>query len=381
MWSFISPVVYTYFVYPLITIGMAKRKEVQKKEKEPIIPKLSILIAAHNEELVIESKIKSILSSKYPIDEIEIIIGTDNCTDNTDKIIQGYANQHKVIKHVKFEKRSGKIKIINALFDKALGEILVLTDANVLFTEHTLSTLIQHFSDSKIGLLDSNMQNYGLKTTGISIPEKTYISIEGKLKHAEGRLWGKMMGPFGGCFAMRKKLFLKVPENFLVDDFFLNMSVLENGYSCVNEPEAIVYEDVSNNLHAEFVRKSRISAGNFQNLFYFFHVLFKFNRLSFVFLSHKVFRWISPFFIIAVGIILGFIYADSLLNTILLFSYVSSLMIIAFDLIFIKLGIHIKPLRYITHFAAMNTALFVGFFKFLGGSKSSVWKRTDRLQS
>ena len=57
MWSFISPVVYTYFLYPLITIGMAKRKEAQKKAKEPIIPKLSILIAAHNEELVIESKI------------------------------------------------------------------------------------------------------------------------------------------------------------------------------------------------------------------------------------------------------------------------------------------------------------------------------------
>ena len=381
MWSFITPVIYTYFVYPLITIGMAKRKQTQKKEKEPIIPKISILIAAHNEELVIESKIKSILSSKYPINEIEIIIGTDNCTDNTDNIIQEYANQHEIIKHVKFEKRSGKIKIINTLFDKALGEILVLTDANVLFTEHTLSALIQHFSDSKIGLVDSNMQNYGLKTTGISIPEKTYISIEGKLKNAEGRLWGKMMGPFGGCFAIRKKLFSKVPENFLVDDFFLNMIILENGYSCVNEPEAIVYEDVSNNLHAEFVRKSRISAGNFQNLSHFFHVLFKFNRLSFVFLSHKVFRWISPFFIIAVGILLCFIYGESILNTILLYSYVSSLIIIAFDLIFIKLGIHIKPFRYITHFAAMNTALFVGFLKFLGGSKSSVWKRTERLQS
>ena len=105
-----------------------------------------------------------------------------------------------------------------------------------------------------------------------------------------------MMGPFGGCFAMRKKLFLKVPENFLVDDFFLNMSVLENGYSCVNEPEAIVYEDVSNNLHAEFVRKSRISAGNFQNLFYFFHVLFKFNRLLFCIPFSQSFSLDKPLF-------------------------------------------------------------------------------------
>lgn len=381
MWSFIAPVIYTYFVYPMITIGLARRKKLKKIDSNGIITRTSILIAAYNEELVIESKIKSILASKYPTDQIEILIGTDNCTDNTDKIIQKYAEKHKIIRHVKFNERSGKIKIINALFELAKGEILVLTDANVMFTEHTLDSLLKHFGDSKVGLVDSNMKNFGMKSTGISIPEKTYISIEGKLKYAEGNLWGTMMGPFGGCFAVRKSLFYKVPDNFLVDDFFINMKVLENGHSCLNEPNAIVYEDVSNNLRAEFSRKSRISAGNFQNLAHFFHLLFKFNRLSFVFLSHKILRWLCPFFILTVGILLFLLYEESLLNAILLISYTACLGIVAIDLIFIKLGIHIKPFRYLTHFAAMNAALFIGFFKFLRGSKSSVWKRTERLQA
>ena len=284
MWSFITPVIYSYIVYPFVTIMLSKRAKAKGRSHSSITSKVSILIAAHNEEPVIESKILSILASNYPKESIEILIGTDKCTDKTDEIIQRLSESNRNIKHVKFSERSGKIKIINSLIEDVNGDVLILTDANVLFTENTINALLKHFNDPKVGLVDSNMKNFGMKSSGISIPEKTYISVEGKLKYAEGILWGAMMGPFGGCFAMKKDLYVKIPETFLVDDFFLNMKVLESGYCCLNEPEAIVYEDVSNNLKAEFFRKSRISAGNFQNLAYFSTVLFKFNRLAFVFL-------------------------------------------------------------------------------------------------
>ena len=381
LWTSITPVIYTYLVYPLITISMAKRSTEKGSAINHKKPKVSILIAAYNEELVIKSKIDSILSSKYPIDHIEIIIGTDKCTDKTDDIVKHYADLHDNIHHIKFHERSGKIKIINSIVDQANAEFLLLTDANVIFTESTVNALLKHFSDSKIGLVDSNMKNFGMKPTGISIPEKTYISLEGKLKHAEGKLWGTMMGPFGGCFAIRKSLFSKIPETFLVDDFFLNMKVLKNGYLCINEPDAIVYEDVSNDLKTEFIRKSRISAGNFQNLAYFGSILFKLNKLSFVFLSHKILRWLSPFFILFSMLSLCFIYDESLLNFVLLMSYISSFGIVCLDLMLLNLNIHIKPFRYLTHFISMNVALFIGFIKFLKGSKNSIWNRTERLQS
>ncbi|MDB3905050.1 glycosyltransferase [Crocinitomicaceae bacterium] len=381
LWSFITPVVYTYIVYPFVTIMLSKRIKVKDSSISSITSKVSILIAAHNEELVIESKIKSILSSNYPNESIEILIGTDKCTDKTDEIIQRLSESNRNVKHIIFSERSGKIKIINSLTEDADGDVLILTDANVLFTENTISALLKHFNDPNVGLVDSNMKNFGMKSSGISIPEKTYISIEGKLKHAEGKMWGTMMGPFGGCFAMRKDLYSKIPETFLVDDFFLNMKVLESNFNCLNEPEAIVYEDVSNNLKAEFLRKSRISAGNFQNLAYFSSNLLKFNRLAFVFLSHKILRWLSPFFIVLIGLMLCFTYEESILNLSLAIGYLILFGFVWFDLLLLNIGIHIKPIRYLTHFASMNAALFIGFFKYLKGSKTSIWNRTERLQS
>lgn len=380
-WTLISPVLYTYLIYPILTIGLGKWKKSNNQFFVlSDIPTISILIAAYNEELVIENKIKSILESEFPVDKYEVIIGTDQCTDQTDIIVEKYAQQYEHIKHIKFNNRSGKIKIINSLAGLATGELFIITDANVFFTEKTIGSLTKHFKNETIGLVDSNMKNYGMKSSGISIPEKAYISIEGKLKNAEGKLWGTMMGPFGGCFAIRKSLFTLIPENYLVDDFFINMSILQRGYLCINEPNAIVYEDVSNDLKSEFNRKLRISTGNFQNLTHFARILLKFNRISFTFLSHKILRWFSPFFILFSGIVLIFIFNDSMLNFGLFMTYLAILGIVLLDLILLYLGIHFKLFRYLTHFVSMNAALFIGFFKYLKGTKSSIWQRTERLQ-
>ena len=379
-WTCLIPVIYTYLVYPVFTILIAnsKKQVIPKQNKE--YPSISILIAAYNEELVIENKIKSILSSSYPEEKMEIIIGTDQCSDRTNEIVEQYVYKIENLYHIPFNERSGKIKIINSLYDRAKGDVLILTDANVIFTEDTVSQMTHHFANCDIGLVDSHMKNFGMNETGISIPEKSYISIEGQLKNAEGLLWGTMMGPFGGCFAIRKALFTKVPETYLVDDFFLNMCVLEKGKICINEPKAIVYEDVSNDLKTEFKRKIRISAGNFQNLSHFFSALFKFNKISFVFFSHKVLRWISPFLLLISFVILILTYKESSLNQFLFFAYLSSVTIVLIDLFLSKLGVHLKTFRYMTHFISMNIALFIGFFKFLKGSKNSIWQRTERLQ-
>ena len=47
-------------------------------------------------------------------------------------------------------------------------------------------------------------------------------------------MWGSMMGPFGGCFAMRMNLHSPVPKNFLVDDFYICMNIIRKGYKAVN---------------------------------------------------------------------------------------------------------------------------------------------------
>jgi cellulose synthase/poly-beta-1,6-N-acetylglucosamine synthase-like glycosyltransferase len=158
------------------------------------------------------------------------------------------------------------------------------------------------------------------------------------------------------------------------------MQVLKKGLQCINEPNAIVLEDVSNDLKEEFRRKVRISAGNFQNLFSFISLLFRFDGASFAFFSHKVLRWKIPFILILILVLLPFI------NEVhLIYFYISILVftlsvVVILDLILKKIQVNIAPFRFLTHFTAMNIALLFGFFKFLKGVKSSVWEPTKRMQ-
>jgi len=187
------------------------------------------------------------------------------------------------------------------------------------------------------------------------------------------------MGPFGGCYALRKNYYSQIPPNFLVDDFFINMKVLEKGGKCINEKNARVYEDVSNDLNEEFRRKVRIATGNFQNLFTFFPLLFKFNNISFCFFSHKVLRWLGPIFII-ISLITSFVLKSIAFYNWIFVAQIGFYLIPFLDMLLKKLNIHILLLRFITHLLAMNLALFIGMWKYFKGVRTSIWEPTKRHQ-
>lgn len=373
--------IYSYLLYPLLLKYLLQKSATQEPQttKYPL-PSLSIIIAAHNEEKVLREKLDSILNCAYPQDQIELLIGLDASSDLSALIAEEYQSKFAACQVFDFKERLGKIKIVNALVPKAQHALVVLTDANVLFTADTLMHLQAPFNDPKIGLVDSTMKHYGLKNTGISVPESAYIAGEVLLKEAEGKLWGAMMGPFGGCFAFRKSCFEPIPAHFLVDDFYINMICIEKGFRCITQTEAVVLEDVSNDLSIEFKRKIRISSGNFQNLRRFWPLLFKFNWVSFAFFSHKVLRWILPVFLVAMTLQILQQHEHSLFYEILYFGLLLIPIAFAVDYLSRKRGVHLVWLRFVIHFVSMNLALLIGLFRFFGGIRSSVWQPTKRHQ-
>jgi cellulose synthase/poly-beta-1,6-N-acetylglucosamine synthase-like glycosyltransferase len=345
------------------------------------LPKLSVLISAYNESSIIEKKIKSLYNTQYPVEKIEVLIGSDNSTDETNEILEKLSSQYPNLYYYIFKSRQGKINIINQLEQKAKGEILILTDANVLLQENTLPELVKYFADKRIGLVDTHMKNYGMNNNGISFQEKSYISREVYIKSLESKIFGTMTGPFGGCYAIRKELFTPVPSNYLVDDFFICMNVLQKSKMAINNTNALAFEDVSNNLSIEFKRKIRIGTGNFQNLWHFSGLWLKiFNPAGFCFFSHKVLRWFGPFFLIAAFVSNLFLFRVNLFYQITCYLQVIVTFSAIVDFILKKIGNHIVLLRFITHFYAMNLSLLIGFFKSLKGVKTNVWIPTKRLQ-
>lgn len=379
-WMSVLVVFHSYVLYPAIIRILSISKKLSFKEDDTK-PMVSVIMSLYNEESVIEQKLDSILSSNYPIDKIQIIVGSDNSDDNTNALVEKYVKKYNNIVFLPFSSRQGKSNIINKLIDKAKGDIFILTDANVFFDKDTLSEIVKPFSDEKIGLVDTHMKNTGLKKEGISIQEKSYISREVRIKHYESILWGTMMGPFGGCFAIRKELYSPVPSNFLVDDFYICMKVLEQKYKAVNNLNAVVYEDVSNNLADEFRRKVRIATGDFQNMKEFISFLWPpFTGLAFSFVSHKILRWISPIFLLLAFISSLFLALHNTFYLVLFLIYCFMLILPFFDYLLRKINVHNIFLRFITHFLSMNIALIIGMFKFFKGVKSNVWKPTKRNQ-
>ncbi|MCF6242597.1 MAG: glycosyltransferase, partial [Bacteroidales bacterium] len=340
---------------------------------------VSIIIAVHNEEIIISNKIHSILNSDYPPHLYEIIIGSDASTDNTNAILKKFASDYKNIQVEYFNKRSGKINIINKLAKKAKADLILFTDADIIFTENTIYELIKYFKEPKIALVDSNLPKQYAEKKGIDIQESYYLNFELSVKYKEGIIGGVMMGPSGGAYAIRKKLFVEVPENFLVDDFYINMKILEKNYWSINNPAAIAYDNGTDEIDAEFKRKIRISTGNFQNLAKFSNLLFsKRYFLAFSFFSHKILRWLTPLFIILLIISSLMLYNISFFYQILTILLFFSLSIPFIDYFLRKNGFHIILLRFISHYYYMNLGLFLGLIKYIKGVKSNVWEPTKR---
>jgi cellulose synthase/poly-beta-1,6-N-acetylglucosamine synthase-like glycosyltransferase len=375
-------IMHTYAFYPILLIVLDKLS--RKKNiatANDYTPFVSVLMAVHNEENVIRKKIESLFSSDYPGDRIEVLVGSDLSDDGTDEILNDLKKSYSSLKVSRFSERIGKPAAINRLSAEATGEILLITDANVFPDRNSIRMLVRNFSDSSIGLVDSRLINSGIKKDGISLPEVTYISVESKLKNIEGRLWGKMMGPFGGFYAVRRNSYEPNSGNILADDFRICMNVIRKKQRALSDTEAFVYEDVSNNLRDEFYRKVRISAGNFQNLGHFaFLLLHPFSTWSFCFISHKLIRWITPFLWLIVMVTNILLINNSFFFLLLFLLQVIFLLLPAFDMVLKKYNIHVVPLRFFTHLYFMNFALFAGFVKYLGGIRSGVWTPTKRYQ-
>lgn len=370
-------ILHTYVFYPLFMILIYRNSNHNQLlfYSDDELPSIAILIAAHNEEKVIEKKILSVFNTNYPSSKLKVFIGSDASTDRTDQIIFNLTNTYSNIEFIKFKGRVGKISIINHLQSLCDEPVLILSDANVIFKQNTIFELVKYFKDSNVGLVSANIIKESSNNDGISYQEKKYLNFENKIKASESYAFNFIMGAEGGCYAIRNNLFSKVPSNFIVDDFFITMQVLERkNYALLNNL-AVCIEDVTTDISSEYRRKVRISSGNFQNLFFFKHLLFDFSSICFAFWSHKVLRWLTPFFIFI-----------CLFSSVFLIPYHKffiwisciQLLFLLFPLFNYFFKFNNVFLKFIAHFYLMNFALFEGFIKFIKGIKSSIWEPINR---
>lgn len=373
------PMLLSYGLYPLMLYLFVKLS----KQTSPIINldqptfDIYILTALHNEEKVIAKKLQSILDSQYPRQRIFPIFGLDACTDQSATIIEQFREKMPNIQVVNFPQRSGKPFIINTL-QKMVPEhaLIFLTDANVFPDAAALGILAKNFQDPTVMLVDATFRNPEHKKDD-AIFEQDYNSYEQCIKSWESNLNGTLMGPSGGGYMIRATAFTRVPDNFLVDDFFIGLNCFKNGGRCLLDKDAICYESVNGTLADEFKRKRRIAAGNFQNLAYFLrhHELLSAKQWI-CFFFHKILRWIHPIWVCFHLFFYIFLTEASRMTAlfIIILIFINALL----NMVFSKVHLYWKPVKSVHYFIIMNMGLLWGFFDYLKGIKSNVWQPTPR---
>ncbi len=374
-------IAHTYIIYPLLMLLLGALSK--KQEEHPPLtnyPTIEVIFAAYNEEAVIRQKIISTFNTNYPSDKISVRIGSDASSDETDSIIESLQQEYPNLYFKRFPGRTGKAGIVNQLVLKSTADNIILTDANILFTPETIPQLAAGLMDVKTGIVGGKIVYTEVKGTGISKQENIYLRLENAIKQAESDVFGKAMGVEGGCYIIRRELFPQIPPLFFMEDFYITMAVMKQNFKVKFLATAECHEDVSVHSTEEYKRKVRISIGNFQNLAAYRSMLFThFFPAGFIFLSHKVLRWFTPFFLLALIPLSTLLAPTAFLYALFAGFYMVFLGLGLFGILFSqskKAGF----LKYPGHFVHMNLALLEGFTLYLKGVKSNAWQPTRRNQ-
>lgn len=283
-WISVGMIVLPLAGYPALLLVAGALRKKRKTSSFRALPRVTCLVAARNEGNCIAGRIENLLSQDYPAELLEIIVGSDASTDDTDGIVESYADRGVVLH--RSEERVGKSGIMVRLKDLSTGEILVLTDANTVFRQDTVSQLIEPFSNASVGCVDGSRRN----SLTLDTCESAYWRYETFVKELCGRL-GSVLGSTGAVFALRRGLFLPAGPN-RADDFEIGVMVRMQGMECVFNPRAVALEP-SDCDQSQYRRMVRIVAQYFGMAVRFLFMALGRGRfwLALQLLLHKVLRW------------------------------------------------------------------------------------------
>jgi cellulose synthase/poly-beta-1,6-N-acetylglucosamine synthase-like glycosyltransferase len=375
-WGSVSAVVYAYAAYPALVYGLSRavgEESIPPAIDRSRLPRVALLIAAHNERSVIDERIRNAFELDYPSDRLDIVVASDGSNDGTVDLCRNHQPRVRVLD---FPIRRGKSATLNAALETIDAEIVVLSDANTMMGREALVRLVRWFERPEVGAVCGRLvlREFGSGRNA----DGAYWRYETFLKRCEGRLGG-LLGANGAIYAIRRSLVQPLPAGTVVDDFVLPLlAKIVSDCTIVYDPEAMAFEETAPSVGGEFRRRARIGVGGFQALWILRRLL---NPLrgwtSFTFWSHKVLRWLCPFCMLAAlcssAALAGQpLYAAALLFQVLLYSTagLAAALPASWQLT--------RKLRILPMFVWMNVALLVGFFRFLRGGHGGVWKRTAR---
>lgn len=367
-WCSVALVLYAYVGYPCALMALALFRD-RPVKKACITPRVSFVIAAHNEERRIGEKIENTLRQDYPPDALEIIVASDCSTDRTDAIVRSYSPR---VWLVRARERRGKEAAQQLAVRAALGKILIFSDVSTALAPDAVSTIVKNFADPSVGCV-SSVDRF-VDADGTTSGEGAYVRYEMWLRALESRV-NTLVGLSGSFFAARRD----VCSRWAADrqsDFSTLLNAVQMGLRGVLDVQSAGYYRNIADDRREFPRKVRtvvrgiaVIAANASMLNPLRYGLF-----SWQLASHKLCRWLVPFAMIVAALSNVFLVSQSLL-------YGATLLIQGGFYAAALAGLWTRSpiLRIPTFLFVANLGVLTAWLRFARGERIAVWNPSDRI--
>lgn len=235
------------FTQYLIT-GGGRRRRVRHR------PTISLVIVVRNAAALIRRKIVNSLALDYPSESLEIIVFSDGSSDATEQEVAAVPDRR--ITFLSSARHEGKNAAINAAVTRAVGELVVLTDADALLEEDALSVMADCFSDPLVGGVSGSIA-FQDESGKLKKAQSVFMGFDSVIKHFESQT-GSISSKTGKISAIRRSLFRPLPEA-VADDMYIPLSIVKQRKRFVYEERARAFIRVSSrNPRHEIERRRRI---------------------------------------------------------------------------------------------------------------------------
>jgi glycosyltransferase involved in cell wall biosynthesis len=371
-WSAAAFLAYTFAGYPFL-LWFTSLWHDRPHRRAAIEPEISLIVAAHNEAPAIRKKILNCLALVYPKDKYEIIVVSDGSDDATAEITRSFDSQG--VKLLEIRERRGKQYAQMLARDASHGEILVFTDAGVELKPDGLQKIVSNFADPSVGCVSSEDEVVQGKKGKIG--EGSYVQLEMWLRRLESRI-GSVVTASGSFFAARRSA-CEVWHTDQTSDFFIVLNVLAMDMRAIVDPECVGSYALVHTDRAELQRKIRTIVNGLYVFSRHLRLLnpLRYGLFSWQLVSHKLFRWLTPFAILALLISSGYLWQESSFYRI---CFVLQIGVYGIGLCAVVAGqlIKAKPVKLAGYFLLGNVATLMAWVYFLAGEKFVTWQPTRR---
>lgn len=369
-WLSVVTLVYTYAGYPFILFCLSSVFR-QASAQPGYTPFLSVLIAAYNEEGGIKKKIEQTLELDYPAHKLEILVLSDGSTDGTDDIVRSFSDSR--VRLVRVNDRKGKTNAQNEGVLQAHGDVLVFSDATTIYHRQALRYLAWNYVDPGVGAASGRYQYFdpkGGSPTGLGTV--AFWNYENFIKKMQSAI-RTISGCCGCIYSVRREAYTPLASD-VISDLVQPLHVIRKGYRVVFEDRALAFEETTQSASEEFSMRVRVVTRGIRGLLSVPALLmpWRFGWVSFQLWSHKVVRWLVPFFL------LSLFYSNVLLWRNAGYRFFLAIQAAFYLLTVISLIVPVqrlwKPLGVPLYFCTLNAAALFSVIEVLRGKKYVIWQ-------